>query len=55
MWIARIARPDAIYDASAAAQTFSVGEMEIFIEEEEEKEVQKTEEELSLKEEEEFF
>ena len=27
MWIARIARPGAIYDASAAAQTFSEGEM----------------------------
>ena len=25
MWIARIARPGAIYDASAAAQTFSDG------------------------------
>ena len=35
MWIARIARPGAIYDASAAAQTFSVGEMGIFTEEEE--------------------
>ena len=57
MWIARIARHDAIYDASAAAQTFSVEKMEIFIEEEgeEEKEVQKIEEELPLKEEEEFF
>ena len=30
MWIARIARPGAIYDASAAAQTFSVEEMVIF-------------------------
>ena len=27
MWIARIARPGAIYDASAAAQTFSTGEL----------------------------
>ena len=37
MRVARIARPDAIYGASAAAQTFSVEEMEIFIEEEEKK------------------
>ena len=42
MWIARIARPDAIDDASAAAQTFSVGEMGIFIEEEEEKKYRKS-------------
>ena len=27
MWIARIARPGAIYDASAAAQTFPTGEL----------------------------
>ena len=27
MWIARIARPGAIYDASAAAQTFAEGEL----------------------------
>ena len=27
MWIARIARPGAIYDASAAAQTFSGGKI----------------------------
>ena len=25
IWVARIARPGAIYDASAAAQTFAVG------------------------------
>ena len=29
MWIARIGRPGAIYDASAAAQTFSVGKWSI--------------------------
>ena len=34
MWIARIARPGAIYDASAAAQTFSTVEMIEFSEEE---------------------
>ena len=34
MWIARIARPGAIYDASASAQTFSTGEMMEFLEEE---------------------
>ena len=27
MWIARIARPAAIYDDAASAQTFSTGEM----------------------------
>ena len=41
MRVARIARPDAIYGASAAAQTFSVEEMENFIEEEEEEEEKK--------------
>ena len=30
MWVARIARPGAIYDAPAAAQTFSVGKRSIF-------------------------
>ena len=34
MRIARIARPDAIYDASAAAQTFSKDEMVEFLGEE---------------------
>ena len=33
MRIARISRPDAIYDASAAAQTFSTEEMVAFLEE----------------------
>ena len=33
MWIARIARPGAIYDASASAQTFATGEMMDFLEE----------------------
>ena len=47
MWIARIARPGAIYDASAAAQTFSDGELMGVLEkggrilESEEKEVSK--------------
>ena len=36
MRIARITRPDAIYDASAASQTFSTKEMVEFSEEEEE-------------------
>ena len=31
MWIARIARPGAIYDASAAAQTFSTAELIEFL------------------------
>ena len=35
MWVARTARPGAIYDASAAAQTFSVGEMVDILEEKE--------------------
>ena len=58
MWVARIARPGAIYDASAAAQTISVEEMKCFSEEEEEedeeeKEVQEIEEFCYSKEEEE--
>ena len=32
MWIARIARPGVIYDALAAAQTFSDGEIIDFLE-----------------------
>ena len=35
MRIARIARPEAIYDDSASAQTFSVGEM-VYLSEEKE-------------------
>ena len=35
MWVARIAQPGAIYDASASARTFSTGEMIEFWEEEE--------------------
>ena len=34
MWVARIARPGAIYGASAAAQTFSTGELDGCLEEE---------------------
>ena len=34
MWVARIARPGAIYDASESAQTFPTGEMMDFPEEE---------------------
>ena len=48
MWIARITRPGAIYEASAAAQTFSVGkaldiseEKEDFSENEEKEDFQK--------------
>ena len=33
IWIARIARPDAIFDSSAAAQTFSVCKMIDILEE----------------------
>ena len=36
MWIARFERPGAIYDASAAAQTFPVGKMVDILEEREE-------------------
>ena len=48
MWIARIARPGAIYDASASAQTFPTGEMMDFLEEEEEITLSGNEEKISL-------
>ena len=55
MWIARIARPGAIYDASASAQTFSAAEMMDFLEEEEEEStLSENEEKIALTEEEDF-
>ena len=51
MWIARIARPGAIYDASASSQTFPTGEMMDFLAEEEEITLSENEEKIFLTEE----
>ena len=53
MWIARIARPGAIYDASAASHTFSTGELVGFLGEE--NSLSENEEKEPISEEEEDF